>query len=341
MTAFPLVEVSGSSYEMGRQHGRKAADQIQRYLRWIDELAGRPRRELCANALRFAPRIQALSAEYFEEVVGLSQGAGISLEEALLCQCRAEAAQTWESACTAFALRGEATASGHPLAGQNQDLEPEYGACAILLSVRPGDGRPRALMFTFAGQLGYAGMNQFGVANFVNALYNFRWRPGLPFYPLRRLMLEQRNVARCLDLLRQQRTCSAANLVLCDGEGAIADVEVRPEGVAAWEDAHPDQRLHTNHYLTSPFARFEDGTLPDSCPRLDRIRGLVRQHWGRITVDTLKQMLADHEGLPAAICRHRDRRMDSISGYIAEPARGLLHVRRGLGCNGHWEAYKV
>lgn len=72
------------------------------------------------------------------------------------------------------------TKDGAPLARQNQDLEPEYANVAILLRVSPNDGRPRALMFTFAGQLGYSGMNHLGVAHFANALYDFEWRPGLP-----------------------------------------------------------------------------------------------------------------------------------------------------------------
>ena len=97
-------------------------------------------------------------------------------------------------------LKGKATKDGKPLAGQNQDLEPEYANVAILLKVRPNDGRPGALMFTFAGQLGYSGMNHFGVAHFANALYDFRWRPGLPHYPLKRVMLEQRNVPQCVEL---------------------------------------------------------------------------------------------------------------------------------------------
>ena len=30
-----------------------------------------------------------------------------------------------------------------------------------------------------------------------------------------------------------------------------------------------------------------------------------------------------------------------ISGYIAEPAQGVLHVRRGHGCLGTWQTYVV
>ncbi len=338
---FPLIEVEGSAYEMGYQHGAQAAGLVQRYLLWIERLTGESRDVLCRNAMDFWPLIQALSPAFAEEVKGLAAGAGISLEEAVLCQARAEAAQKPVGACTAFALTRTATADGKTLAGQNQDLEAEYADVAILLRVKPDDGRPRALMFTFAGQLGYAGMNGHGVAHFANALYGFTWRLGLPHYPLKRLILEQRTAEDCVALLARNRTCSAANVLLCDGQGRIGSVEVRPEGIARLRDTHPDACLHTNHYLAPAFAGHESGFLPDSCPRLDRIRVLVRENWGAITVDTIKRILADHDNDPGGICRHGAVGMHSISGYIAEPEKLLLHVRRGHGCLGAWTAYEV
>lgn len=338
---FPVIKVSGTPYEMGYQHGAQVSHLVRRYLVWIEKLTGKPREVLCRNAMTFLPVIQALSPSLVEEVRGLAEGADISFEEAALCQARAEAARVCEGACTAFAITGSATADGQPLAGQNQDLEPEYADVAILLHVRPTDGRPRALMFTFAGQLGYSGMNEHGLAHFANALYDFQWRPGLPHYPLKRVMLEKPTAEKCVELLRQHRACSSANVVLCDGQGGIADVEVRPEGIAIFSDDHPQWLVHTNHYLTPKFARHETGFLPDSRPRLERMRDLIRAHWGRITVDTMKAILADHAGDPGGICRHGEKRMHSISGYIAEPARGVLHVRRGHGCLGTWRAYEV
>lgn len=129
--------------------------------------------------------------------------------------------------------------------------------------------------------------------------------------------------------------------VLCDGHGRVSDVEIRPEGLAVFRDDHPDARLHTNHYLTPEFKALETNSLVDSCPRLDRLRALVRSAWGTITVETMKTILTDHDGDPGGICRHGERGMHSISGYIAEPARRVLHVRRGHGCLGSWEAYDV
>lgn len=343
MTAhtFPLIDVSGDAYAMGRAHGEQARALVHRYLIWIDRITGISRDRLCENALKFVPMMEAASPAFVDEIRGLADGADISFEEAVLCQARAEASHTHDGGCSAFALTGAATASGNTLAGQNQDLEPEYADVAVLLRVRPDDGRPDALMFTFAGQLGYAGMNAHGVAHFANALYDSPWQPGLPHYPLKRLMLEQRTVDDCVGLLRQHRTCSAANVVVADGEGHIGDIEVRPEGIILFEDTHPDMRLHTNHYLTPEYADYETNSLPDSCPRLDRLRHLVSEAWGEITVDVLKSFLADHEGDPGGICRHGDVKMHSVSGYIAEPEQRLFHVRRGHGCLGSWSTYEV
>jgi Acyl-coenzyme A:6-aminopenicillanic acid acyl-transferase len=341
MSEFPFIEVAGGPFEMGYQHGKQAESLIRKYLAWIVKFTGMDLNRLRPNAMRFLPYIQRLSPAYVQEVHGLAEGARISLPDAMLCQARAEASKHWDGGCTAFALTRGATADGGAIAGQNQDLELEYSDVAIVLRVRPNDGRPAAVMLTFAGQLGYAGMNQFGVCNFVNALYNFEWKPGLPYYPLRRALLEERTVENCLKLLRQNRACSAANLVMADGKGDVADVESRPEGIVLYEDRNPNARLHTNHYLTKDFAPFEDGTLPDSVPRLERARELVRQSWGKITVDTMKALMADHEGGNGAICRHGAANLHSIAGYIAEPAKGLFHVRRGYGCKGAWKAYRV
>ncbi len=339
--AFPLVEVSGSAYDMGYAHGAQAHDLVRKYLLWIDKLTGKPRDLLCRNAMRLEPHMRALGPRFLEEVRGLAAGAGISYEEAVLCQCRAEAARAPDGACTAFALKGAATAGGGVLAGQNQDLETEYADVAILLRVRPNDGRPRALMLTFAGQLGYAGMNEHGVANFANALYDFKWQPGLPFYPIRRALFECRDAAGAVKLLQGVKPCSALNLVLCDDAGNIGDVEVRPEGAVVFTGDGPDALLHTNHYVTPQFAPYETRSLADSCPRLDRVRELVKREWGHITLDTMKEVMADHQGDPAAICRHGAAKMHSICGYIVEPEKHLLHVRRGHGCTGTWQAYEV
>ena len=70
---FPLVEVEGSAYEMGYQHGAQAADLVQRYLLWIERLTGKSRDVLCRNAMDFWPLIE--SSEY--RICRRGKGAGV------------------------------------------------------------------------------------------------------------------------------------------------------------------------------------------------------------------------------------------------------------------------
>jgi isopenicillin-N N-acyltransferase-like protein len=158
---------------------------------------------------------------------------------------------------------------------------------------------------------------------------------------MKRVILEQKTVKDVIALLQRHNASSAGNLVLADGQGEIADVEIRPEGTAIYNDEHPDMRLHSNHYVAPEFAGFEDNTVPDSPARLCRMRTLVRNSWGKITVEVLKEILADHEGDPAGLCRHGATNWHTVFGYIAEPARRVLHLRRGHGCIGTWATYQV
>ena len=157
-------------------------------------------------------------------------------------------------------------------------------------------------------------MNEYGLALFNNALFDYDWQMGLPRQPLKRVLLEQSTVGACIDLLRRYRTCSAANIVLVDGQGQIASIEIRPEGIAPFQDDHPDYCLHTNHYLTGRFARFETHSIPDSALRLARFRTLIKENWGQITFDTMKSILADHDDGTGGICRHGATGWHSISG---------------------------
>ena len=344
---FPLVEVSGDAYAMGHQHGKQAGALVKRYGRLIERDTGDPLDSLCARVVAYLPLLEELSPAFVEEVRGLAAGAEITFEEALVCQARGASARAPLDACTSFAVTGSATADGETLAGQNIDHEPEYADVTILLHVKPTDGRPEALILTPAGQLGYQGMNQWGLAHFSNGLSDYDWQMGLPHYPLKRLLLEQRTVSEAIDVMAANRTCSAGNVVLCDGQGSIGDVEFRPEGIAVYGCESPDARLHTNHYLTAEYGPHETNSVSDSRPRLKRLQQLVDEHWGQITLDSVKELLADHRGDPVGICRHGGapgERFDgyhSIAGLIAEPEKRRLHVRRGHGCLGLWRAYEL
>jgi isopenicillin-N N-acyltransferase like protein len=355
----PCVTVRGGPYERGLRHGQECGDLIARY---PDTLLGTIRQEaawralpidssldrdsLLARCLAFLPQYEAFAPHLVEEMRGIADGAKLEFAEVLLVNVRAEVMgirsdeaasgshtvlAAFGDGCTAFALGRTATAGGQIIAGQNLDQDPLNSGLLIMLRVEPDDAPP-ALMCTFAGLVGYPGINAAGIAVFQNALSSSDWRPrGMPHYLLKRVLLEQVTLADCLDVLRQARLCSSTNYVLADRDGVI-DVETTPAGIAR-VTAADDVIVHANHFVDPVLAR-DDALLPrlpDSACRASRLSALIAESPERPTAATMMKMLADHGGYPASICRHEPG-FASIASLVAEPDQGRMHVALGNPC---------
>src|SRR5262249_55645259 len=153
----------------------------------------------------------------------------------------------------------------------------------------------------------------------------------------------QRNLIGVRRLLREVPVCSNGNYVLCDGNGAIADIELTTAGPIELTDDGGGVIAHSNHYLCGAHACAENfsRSLADSFPRLERMRQMLDAHRGRVSVHDLKGILSDHAGHPVSICRHPHDGPDdpvlpargrTVASLIAEPDRGRLYVARGNPC---------
>jgi isopenicillin-N N-acyltransferase-like protein len=346
--SLPVIRARGGPYQRGLEHGRQCGDLIRRYpevllhvLRlegsWRGLGAEGPlpgREDLLARAMTFLPSLDAFAPHIVEEVRGIADGARLSLAEVLLVNVRAEVMgrTTADALCTAFAVGRSATADRCILSGQNLDQHPLNRDLMIMLHVEPDSG-PAMLMCTFAGLVGYPGINANGVSFFQNALSTRAWRAGgMPHYFFKRALLEQQDVSGCLSLARRAQFCSSANYVLTDSRGALCDLELTPDGMATLE-ADRDLLVHTNHFRSSSLVAEEAllPHLPDSARRAPRMEALLSSRRGRITIADLKAMLADHHDSPTGICRHQPD-VETIAAIVAEPDQGRIHVAPGHPC---------
>jgi len=349
---FPLYHARGSHRELGRQHGAQCREQLRHFLDYLGVTLKLARPEMHRRALRFLALFELHAPHLVEEIHGLAEGAGVPVADALAVQVRGEMAALPAEACTTFVIKAGGTAEGAILIGQNSDMDPEIEDVGYVLHLEPA-GKPALLMWTFGGQIGYHGVNAAGVAHFANALGGGpAWKLALPHYPVKRMMLETRSFAEVIALLSRAPVCSSGNYVLGDGAGRIADIELTAEGFAAIEDPAEGFIAHSNHFLCQPHACAANDavSVPDSFPRLQRMRALLAGRFGAISVDDMKRFLADHEGQPTSICRHPHSGPDhpsvsargkTAASLIAEPARGLLHVCRGNPCAGRFETYRL
>jgi isopenicillin-N N-acyltransferase-like protein len=351
LSPLPMVKVQGSPYRRGVAHGRMCGDFIRRYpdillealqieagWRALDARRLPDRTSLLARAMTFLPSFEAFAPHLVEEVRGIADGARLSFAEALLVNVRAEVmGLAAADACTAFAVGRSATQDGSILSGQNLDQHPLNRELMIMLHVEPDEG-PAILMCTFAGLVGYPGINASGVSFFQNALSTRTWRGNaMPHYFFKRALLEQTDVPQCIAVAKRAQVCSSANYVLTDREGTLSDLEMTPDGMAIL-DPDRDIIVHTNHFRSPTLASQEAllPKLPDSARRVSRMEELLSAQRGRITLDDLKRALADHQDSPTAICRH-ERNVETI----AEPDQGRLHVAAGPACSAEYFTFSL
>ncbi len=337
---FPFYTARGTHRELGRQHGEQAIRHIRAHIELMCAQQRMSREQLRRRAARFQPMFERYCPHLLEEMRGLGEGAGVTFEEAMACNIRGELHFAPAEGCTAYAIQGRGTALREMIIGQNSDMGSEVIQLAYVLRLQP-QNKPEVLTYTFGGMLGYHGFNSAGVAKFENALGGGPpSRFGIPHYPIERMMYECKNMEEVVDLLRRMPVEYNVNYLICAGQGNIADVESTTEGPQILHDKGAGYLVHTNHYLSERFATRDNfkRSLPDSFPRLERIRSLVDSRYGSITVEDIQHFLSDHSGYPTSICRH-DKGMRTVASLIAEPAQGRMHVAVGNPCQNRYATY--
>jgi len=343
----PLVEVSGSPRERGRQYGEQARARVRLGVaHYAEQLAtsGLALDDIGALAARFEPAIADFDPNYLEEMRGLAEGAGVDYAEIALLNARTEIlklAQRRQSAsdeadgCTGVVALPEATAAGRLIHAQNWDWKVECAETVVVLKIVGGEG-PAILTFTEAGALARSGLNAAGVAITANYLECDRdyHRLGVPLALIRRKALEQSRLALALRAVYATPKSAANNMIVSHASGFAIDIECAPDEAFL---VHPRRGLivHANHFQSqTALAKLKDmgpANMPDSLYRDVRVREALAPAVGAITRETVKAALFDDFETPWSVCRPpRQSLNNNLSATVAmivmEPALGLMEV---------------
>ena len=350
-----LLKLGGTPYEIGYHHGKEGKEKIREFLSLIVQhgkefLPDLTREKALSQMKLYIPFIEASAPHLIQEIRGIGDGAKISIEEAYLLQVRAELTQLtietpFDEGCTSFALPKRKTEDGNVWVGQNLDLNPFYKDYGVMLHIPPERGSA-ILCYTQIGSLAHAGINSAGLGWAANALFSSGWKPGVPRPVLYRLLLERETLSEAVDVIAHARRASSCNYLVAHKSGEIENLEVTPDhhGLVHLQG---DVLVHTNHYLHPEMVRFEKrpkDKLENSKFRENRFGRLVTEHPGRLSIERLKGLLADHELYPTAVCTHAEGNpwgMMTIASIISQPADGLMHVCLGQGCMNKYETYSI
>jgi isopenicillin-N N-acyltransferase like protein len=362
-----LIEISGSPYERGLQHGRAASVEIGR---GIGHYAAQVRKlklsdaDLTRIVHRYLPKIEAFDPRYVEEMRGIAVGAGVEFEHVVMLNARTEvlklasgAEQTASRAkpepdgCTTVVVEPEAAANGHLIHAHNWDWKVESADASVMLRITGGEG-PDILTFTEAGALGRFGFNSVGIAITANYLESDRdySQTGVPLALIRRKVLEQTQLAMALRVVCTTAKSGSNNITVShSGGGMVFDFECAPD--EAFEVEPRDGLLvHANHWRSpAALARLREkgiASMPDSLYRGRRVAKLLAAKKGGLGVGDVKNALLDDWETPWSVCRPpRPSALNDLSATVCtlvmQPSLGVMEVAMLPALGPHFVEYTL
>lgn len=308
-----IVELSGSPYELGRQHGAALRSQVRAYAAERLALASQAgwigrdvtREHVLAVAEECMTAHREFSPELFEELQGVADATDLSVAELIVAggftdfvdTLRASTGGEPESGanddCTAFLVPASLMVEGGAALAQTWDMHEGSAEYLVLLRGRPRSA-PDFLVMTTAGCLGMIGMNEAGVCVGINNLIAADGRVGVTWPFVVRAMLACETAAEALAVLRSAPLAGGHNYLVLDAAGNGANVEAMP--TARHEKPLGDLPLaHTNHCLAPHTIAVEQERTPDSQAdseaRLAEARRLLDRR--QFSPDDLKAITAD------------------------------------------------
>ncbi|KAJ9131797.1 Peptidase C45 acyl-coenzyme A [Pleurostoma richardsiae] len=205
------IRVSGLPKERGRQYGQKAAAKIRQNIKHYLQPGQLPPWEQTVKYIHdiYKPGLEDYFPSALEEMKGIADGAGVSVEEIIMLNARydlsrakggsryrpppssssgtmtgassaarpPESTEDWEdldNECTSSAFWQGATVGGTVYTAQNWDISSHlyYDDLVILLEIHPdpSENAPSMFLITEAGQMGRSGMNSQGLGLTSNSL---------------------------------------------------------------------------------------------------------------------------------------------------------------------------
>lgn len=354
----PVLELRGPYRQVGRQIGQEMKPVLAEKVAHLREsvLPGVTWRDMLHQSGLFLAHSRSVYPDYVDELEGIAEGSGLPLEHLFMSLCEV----LWEplfwrsvdrpvsrkregrppGACTDLAARGAATHDGSTLLAHTNDLSASAEDDLVILRIQAGD-EPEFLGVSVGGLGISAGFNAAGIGLTGNELHCNDVRPGIPRMLTVRAILGATRLGEAIHACLLPGRASSYNNVIADASGDVYSME---GSATDCEAIYIDEDIlaHANHYVSPAMRPYEAdrSLIGGSILRHNRAWRLLRESYGRITPDLLKEFLADHANSPDSICRHEDRIATVFSLVIHLEARQAW-IGRGRPCETEYVEYQL
>lgn len=352
-TALPIIECSGSEYEIGQQYGEQARNNLQcavglmyRSMKLMPYQAGQD--AVSRASRKYLDNVRSFDPEALDRVKGMAEGSGIPFDDIFALQCYSELFVNYPGIvgmCTSFGVTGHATKGGRTIFGQNVDWHPD--STIDLVRIRRRDGS-RLFCIMLNGYGGFY-LSSRGFGNCANltlcppaAVSNH-----IPFAFYQYHAMTRNTAQESMDVLR--RTSRGVGYIhIADKSGFIAGIESVYDDCTILEPKD-GVLVHANHYETDKYRKGDAAYtyIPHSFTRAERLRQLIAGSHGALTPEKMMLFLEDHQGLPNSLCRHVDPALPAVfaslsrASWIMLPDEGKLFLAAGPPCEYAYVEYRL
>lgn len=354
-TPAPLIKVSGSHREIGRQIGQATAPQVCQAIenaRMVLQNAYESLQLTWEGAQiqsrKYLPFAQERYPQYVEEIMGIAEGAEVPMDDLVVLNAM-EAVTTDAlhlTKCTSMAVNEDRTADEHVLVAHNEDWLPEEEQGVVVIHATPDD-EPPFLAMTYGGLLPNVGFNAAGIAQCCDSVYPTDSRIGIPRVVVSRAVLGSSTLGDAIRHTLSPHRAAGYNHLLVHECGELYNVEVSARQFAILHGTD-GYAVHTNFYIDPMMKRIEDE--PDELigTRLRYYRALrLLQKTPKHTIKSLKAILRDHINYPNSICNHAEHDLDpldrekTINSLVIDLTAKVMHLAWGTPCQNSYHSYHL
>jgi len=351
----PLVRVSGSHREMGRQIGETCRKQVTHSIESAGQLLLESYAQLeltwegaRIQAHKYLPFAQAHYPQYVEEMTGIAEGANVSFSDVVVVNTMEaltdDALQLTH--CTSLAVNDDCTTNGHVLLAHNEDWVPEDENDVFIIHATPQNECP-FLAMTYGCLLPNVGFNAYGIAQLCDSVYPNDPHIGIQRIVAARAVLASQRLDKAIQYMISAQRAAGYNHLLAHESGELYSVEVSANHFAILygEDGYI---VHTNHYLAPAMQKVErkPEDLIGSRVRYFRALRLVKRQ-DQHNIESLQSILRDHVNFSNSICNHSVNANDpldrgkTINSMVIDLTTHEMHIAWGNPCQSPYHIYNL
>ena len=318
-----FVELEGTPYERGLQHGKRLKEDIRALVGlWKTDIEQKYKIEADVFIKKFLEytdfptAIKRWTPGLLEEVRGIADGAGLEYETVFAFQLVDE---MWvmgaealgsdhgpaDGHCTTVGIQKSRQEPG--MVSQTLDIPTFYHGFQTLLRIKEPESGLQTLLFTFPGFIAANGLNNASVAVVVNAVQQLEHsRDGLPVAFVIRGILQKKTYKEAVKFIHTIKFGAPQNYMIGDPEN-IGSFECSASHVEEFIP-YPGARFtyHTNHPLKNRhltpklLARLKSRNIDPreytfKCRRFEALQRILKNNEVEAGIEKLKEIFSDRE----------------------------------------------